>query len=73
MKRFKSILCASLLALSMSSVALAGDISGRAKPGDISGKPGDISGKPGDISGKPGDISGLTGVIYSAILGLLIP
>ena len=57
MKRFKSILCASLLTLSISSAALGGQISGRA----------------GQISGAPGQISGLSGALYSAILGLLIP
>jgi hypothetical protein len=59
MKRFKSILCASLLMLAMSSAAFA-------KVGDISGKAGDISGRAGDISGRAGDISGL-------LLQLLIP
>lgn len=67
MKRFKSILCTTLLTLSISTAALAGDISGRssniAKPGDISGKTSNIV--------KPGDISGFT-QIYEAILGLLI-
>lgn len=59
MKRFKSILCASLLTLAMSSAAFA-------RVGDISGKAGDISGRAGDISGRAGDISGL-------LLQLLIP
>ncbi|HEV7681035.1 MAG TPA: hypothetical protein VGO68_02850 [Pyrinomonadaceae bacterium] len=77
MKRFKSILCASLITLALSSAALAGDITGRAKPGDITGKPGDITGraKPGDITGKAGDITGragdITGEAYNAILGLV--
>jgi hypothetical protein len=72
MKRFKSILFVLLLTISLSTTAIAGDISGRpaTAPGDISGQPttapGDISGQPttapGDISGRPttalGDISG---------------
>lgn len=67
MKRFKSILCASLLTLSMSSAALAGNISG-GKAGNISG------GKAGNISGgAPSNIAVLTDQLYSAILGLLIP
>jgi hypothetical protein len=64
MKRFQSILCASLLTLSLSAAAFGGQISGRA---------GQISGTPGQISGSPGQISGLTTTIYSAILDLLIP
>jgi hypothetical protein len=68
MKRFKSILCASLLTLTLSSGVLAGQISGRA--GQISGAPGQISGAPGQISGAPGQISGFLGEL---ILGLLIP
>ena len=65
MKRFKSILCASLLTLSISSVALGGNISGRS--GNISGAPTSIA---GNISGAPTSIAAL---VYSAILGLLIP
>ena len=57
MKRFKSILCASLLTLSISSAAFGGQISGRS----------------GQISGAPGQISGVTLTFYSAILNLLIP
>ena len=57
MKRFNSVLCASLLTLSISSAALAGNISGKA----------------GNISGAPGNISGLTEELYTALLGLLIP
>ena len=55
MKRFQSILCASLLTLAMSSAALAGD----------------MTGKPGDMTGKPGDMTGLTDEAYDAILGVL--
>jgi hypothetical protein len=76
MKRFQSILFTSLLALSLSGTALAGDITGRlaAAPGDITGAPGDITGIKGDITGIRGDITGLlswgdiTGVMI-AILG----
>ena len=78
MKRFKSILCASLLTLAISSVAFAGDLSGRpvngdlsGKPGDLSGKPGDLSGRPGDLSGKPGDLSGLEDVIIGLLSAIL--
>ena len=64
MKRFKSILCASLLTLSMSSAALAGNISGGA-PKNIAGN---ISG------GAPSSISGtISTTIYGIILGSLIP
>ena len=64
MKRFQSILCASLLTLAMSSAALAGNISGApTKDGNISGKGGNISGAPGNISGAPGNISGTPGNI----------
>lgn len=57
MKRFQTILCASLLTLVISSSAFAGDITGKAgKSGDITGKnaAGDITGKnaAGDITGK---------------------
>ena len=62
MKRFQSILCASLLTLAMSSAAFAGNISGApTRDGNISGAPGNISGAPtrdGNISGAPGNISG---------------
>ncbi len=81
MKRFQSILCASLLTLSISSAALAGNISGRAgnisgaptADGNISGTPskdGNISGKDGNISGIAGNISGFTDEAYSLLLGL---
>jgi hypothetical protein len=79
MKRFQSILCASLLTLAMSSAALAGNISGApskdgnisGKGGNISGAPGNISGTPGNISGTPGNISGFTEEAYLTLLGLL--
>ena len=80
MKRFQSILCASLLTLAMSSAALAGNISGApaSENGNISGAPapetsknGNISGRNGNISGAPGNISGLTDEAYSALLGLI--
>lgn len=78
MKRLQSILCASLLTLSISSAALGGQISGApgqisGKGGQISGAPGQISGKDGQISGAPGQISGLVGQISGLILDLLIP
>ncbi len=70
MKRVQSILCASLLTLAMSSVALAGNISGApCRDGNISGKDGNISGAPcsnGNISGKDGNISGKDGNISGA-------
>jgi hypothetical protein len=69
MKRFQSILCASLLTLSLSSVALAGQISGRA--GQISGGAAPDTTITGQISGRPGQISGfeeeLTGLIVSLL------
>ena len=79
MKRFKSILCISLLTLSLSSVAMAGDLTGRStdsnRGGDLTGKPGDLTGKPGDLTGKPGDLTGragdLTGGAIEIILGLM--
>jgi hypothetical protein len=78
MKRFQSILCASLLTLSISSAALAGNISGApSRDGNISGAPskdGNISGTPskdGNISGKYGNISGLTDDVYAVLIGLL--
>ncbi len=63
MKRFKSILCASLLTLSISSAAMAGNITGRA--GNITGSPSNIS---GNITG-----SSLADTIFGIILGSLIP
>jgi hypothetical protein len=82
MKRFQSVLCASLLTLSLSSAALAGNISGAPTPngnisgaptqdGNISGKDGNISGIAGNISGIAGNISGLTDEAYAALLSLL--
>jgi hypothetical protein len=70
MKRFQSILCASLLTAALSSTAFAGQISGT--PGQISGKPGQISGKPGQISGKPGQISGLPWSVIESIITLVV-
>ncbi|MGH9929527.1 MAG: hypothetical protein ACREA9_09885 [Pyrinomonadaceae bacterium] len=55
MKRLQSILCTTLLTLSLSSAAFAGQ----------------ISGAPGQIDGAPGQISGLTDEAYRALLGLL--
>ena len=72
MKRFQSILFASLLTMSLCATALAGDITGRpttAAPGDITGAPGDITGKPGDITGIKGDITGIYGILITSILG----
>ena len=85
MKRYKSILCMSLLTISLSTTALAGDITGRSAKslGDITGRSakslGDITGRSakslGDITGRSGDITGLltwgdiTGVIVN-ILGM---
>jgi hypothetical protein len=71
MKNLKSILCASLLTLAMSSASFgrAGDIT--SKPGDITSKPGDITSKPGDITSKPGDITSLTDEAYNALMGIL--
>lgn len=78
MKSFKSLFCASLLTLAISSATLAGNISGGA-PSTISGNisggaPCTISdGKAGNISGgAPSSISGLADELYAAILGLLL-
>jgi hypothetical protein len=65
MKRFQSILCASLLTLSISSATLAGNISG--KDGNISGAPT----SDGNISGIAGNISGFTDEAYDALVDLL--
>jgi hypothetical protein len=62
MKRFQSILCASLLTLAMSSAALAGNISGRS---------GNISGAPTTAAGNISGISGLTDEAYGEFVGLL--
>lgn len=43
MKRFKSILCASLLTLAMSSISLAGSVTAPARSGIITTKPGIIT------------------------------
>ena len=79
MKRFKSLLCASLLTLSLSSATLAGNISGGApsssddKAGNISGGTPSISyANAGNISGGAPSISDLADEIYFAILGLLV-
>ena len=71
MKNFKSILCASLLTLALSSAAFGrvGDITSKA--GDITSKPGDITSKPGDIPSKPGDITSLTDEAYDSLMGIL--
>ena len=53
MKRFQTILCASLLTLVISSGAFAGDITGKAA--DTTAKTGDITGKTGDITGRLAD------------------
>ena len=84
MKRFQSILCASLLTLAMSSATFAGTIYGApctGKDGNIYGAPstdkdGTIygapcTGKDGNIYGAPGTIYGFTGEAYNALLGLL--
>ena len=68
MKRFQSILFASLLTLSICSAARAGQISGA--PGQISGAPDHVAGQ---ISGRSGQISGIAGQISGLIFGLLIP
>ena len=67
MKSFKSIICASVITLTLSATALAGDITGRATTsGDITGRAttsGDITGRAtsrGDITGRAGDITGFT-------------
>ena len=74
MKRFKSILCTSLLTLAISSSAFAGNITG--KSGNITGSPTNIS---GNITGSPTNISGnitgtsLTEAIVGIILYVLVP
>ena len=55
MKRFQSILCASLLTMAISSAALAGDLTSRA----------------GDLTSKPGDLTSLTDEAYAALISLL--
>ena len=65
MKRFKSILCASLLALAVSSSAFAGNITGKA-PGNITGDPKVA----GNITGRAGNI---TGLLEDLLVTLLIP
>jgi hypothetical protein len=71
MKRIQSVLSVSLLTLSLSATAFAGDITGRSASGDITGRKGDITGRNGDITGLPGDITGIfswgdiTGVVVS--------
>ena len=77
MRRLQSILCASVLTLSICSAAFAGQISGRSgqisgDPGQISGAPGQISGAPGQISGAPGQISGAPELSARDILGIII-
>ena len=62
MKRFQSILCASLLTMAISSAALAGDLTSRA---------GDLTSKPGDLTSKPGDLTSLTDEAYAALISLL--
>ena len=75
MKRFKSILCASLITLALSSAALAGDMTGRSKAGDMTGRTGDMTGRAGDMTGKPGDMTGkpgdMTGEAYNILVGIL--
>ncbi|HEY8188355.1 MAG TPA: hypothetical protein VIF64_19960 [Pyrinomonadaceae bacterium] len=63
MKRFKSILCTSLLTLAISSSAFAGNITG--KSGNITGSPSSIS---GNITG-----TSLTDAVAGIILYVLIP
>jgi hypothetical protein len=70
MKRFKSILCASLLTLTVCSSALAGEITGRA--GEITGKPGEITGKPGEITGKAGEITGLPLELALSLISVIL-
>jgi hypothetical protein len=77
MKRFQSILCASLLTLAMSSATFGGTIYGRT--GTIYGAPsssstdktGTIYGKTGTIYGISGTIYGITDEAYSEFVGLL--
>lgn len=71
MKRIQSILFTSLLVLSLSGTALAGDITGRpvAIKGDITGVKGDITGVKGDITGIFGDITGIYGILITCIAG----
>ena len=66
MKRFTSILCASLLTLAMSSVTLAGNIYGRSD-----NAPTTSSQKGGNIYGIYGNIYGIYGNIYGIVSGLL--
>ncbi len=76
MKRFQTILCASLLTLAMSSATFAGNIYGRA--GNIYGSPSTMTTAPGNIYGTPsgittpGNIYGLTDETLDNLLGLFI-
>jgi len=79
MKRFQTILCASLLTMAMSSATFAGNIYGRS--GNIYGSPtstmttapGNIYGTPSGISSAtPGNIYGLTDETLNNLLGLFI-
>ena len=68
MKSFKSTLCAVLLALAVSSSALAGNITGKA-PGNITGRNGNITGAPGNITGEPEQTDEIS---VADILGIMI-
>ena len=69
MKRFQSILCASLLTAAMASTVFAGNIT--TKPGNITTAPGNITTKPGNITTAPGNISGITWSVIESIITLV--
>lgn len=64
MKSFKSILCAALLALAVSSSAFAGNMTGKA-PGNITGGTTNIA---GNMTGRVGNITGLEDLILSFLI-----
>ena len=69
MKRFQSILCASLLAVALASTAFAGNITTRS--GNITTKGGNITTKDGNITTKDGNITTLTDYILVALASIL--
>ena len=65
MKRFKSILCASLLTLALSPAALAGNITTR--DGNITTRDGNITTRDGNITTIP--ITEICLTLVTAIIG----
>ena len=67
MKRIQSILCASLITLAMSSVALAGNISGASEQ-----HLRQHLGQSRQHLGLPGDISGITCDVITGLLNAIV-